>query len=109
MMKSLMSAAALIAVVAFTVPASAAANTATGAAASEQHHNDRSARHPTHHVVRGHHDQRDLVSNHRYQANAYGAASLPHRRGFFGTEQGVVDEACNLPSSKCTNDQRDAY
>jgi len=107
-MKLLISAAAVIGAAVFTVPASATANT-TGWTASEQHHNDRSVHHATHHVVRGHHDQRDLVSNDRYQGNAYGAASLPHRRGFFGTEQGVVDEACNLPSSKCTNDQRDAY
>jgi hypothetical protein len=73
----------------------------SGAMAGDAARIHQSARHAEHAVLhRPHLAHRDLLRG-AHGAGAYGAGYI------YAPGRGIVDEACNLPTSACPNDQRD--
>ena len=83
----------------------------TTAAAADRHHDNRTVRYNrtvrSHVTLRGHFAPRDFARNGRYRGGAFAAAPPYYGPGFFIPHRGIVDDACNLPSSGCWENQRD--
>jgi hypothetical protein len=81
----------------------------TTAAPAGRHHNNGTVRSPAHAALGGRFAPRGFYRHGRYAGGAFAAAPpyYYYGRGFSIPQRGIIDDACNLPSSGCWDYQRD--